>query len=339
MKRKMVALATATTLVLSMPLAALAAPAKKETICHIPPGNPANAHTITIGTKAVSSHMANHGDTRGACPDQPNRPPEADAGDDVCVLFGEPVTLDGSESSDPEGEELTYQWKIERAPQGSAATIGDATAATTPFNPDMLGHYKIELAVSDGERSDEDRVMVGVTMKVTLDSELYVVAAGESIPASIMLEGPAPAGGAEVHLTLTPAPVEESETPAEAHVALVENGEAVSSITIGAGEDGADFFVVGDELGSVTLAVQIGSDFCNRQDTAEVVVADSFIEAISIHIDEDLERLAADLEKLLEAGLAADPDFESSSWWMMLTDALISLGILIDDILDVIKGF
>ena len=36
------------------------------TICHIPPGNPANAHTITVGQPALNAHL-NHGDTIGPC--------------------------------------------------------------------------------------------------------------------------------------------------------------------------------------------------------------------------------------------------------------------------------
>lgn len=40
----------------------------KVTICHIPPGNPANAHSITVGSPAVRAHLA-HGDSLGACPD------------------------------------------------------------------------------------------------------------------------------------------------------------------------------------------------------------------------------------------------------------------------------
>jgi len=39
---------------------------KKETICHFPPGNPSNAHTITIGISALPAHIA-HGDTIGPC--------------------------------------------------------------------------------------------------------------------------------------------------------------------------------------------------------------------------------------------------------------------------------
>jgi hypothetical protein len=39
----------------------------KVCICHIPPGNPSNAHTICIGEPAVAAHIANHGDYLGEC--------------------------------------------------------------------------------------------------------------------------------------------------------------------------------------------------------------------------------------------------------------------------------
>lgn len=39
---------------------------KKVTICHIPPGNPSNAHTISVGASALDAHLA-HGDTEGEC--------------------------------------------------------------------------------------------------------------------------------------------------------------------------------------------------------------------------------------------------------------------------------
>ena len=38
----------------------------KVTICHIPPGNPGNAKTITISESALAAHLA-HGDYLGAC--------------------------------------------------------------------------------------------------------------------------------------------------------------------------------------------------------------------------------------------------------------------------------
>lgn len=62
---------------------------KKTTICHVPPGNPANAHTICIGNAAVEHHLKNHDDYLGACkvenpcppppPEMPPPPPETPA--------------------------------------------------------------------------------------------------------------------------------------------------------------------------------------------------------------------------------------------------------------------
>jgi hypothetical protein len=47
---------------------------KKVTICHVPPGNPSNAHTITVGVSALPAHLA-HGDKQGECPPKPPKPP------------------------------------------------------------------------------------------------------------------------------------------------------------------------------------------------------------------------------------------------------------------------
>ena len=38
----------------------------RVTICHVPPGNPNNAHTIIVNAKAVPAHLA-HGDACGPC--------------------------------------------------------------------------------------------------------------------------------------------------------------------------------------------------------------------------------------------------------------------------------
>lgn len=40
----------------------------KVAVCHFPPGNPDNFHTIVVGAGAVGAHLA-HGDTEGPCED------------------------------------------------------------------------------------------------------------------------------------------------------------------------------------------------------------------------------------------------------------------------------
>lgn len=52
---------------------------RKTTICHVPPGNPANRHTLCIGNAAVDAHLDHHDDILGPCESEP---PCDDPGDD-----------------------------------------------------------------------------------------------------------------------------------------------------------------------------------------------------------------------------------------------------------------
>ena len=71
---------------------------KKVLICHIPPGNPENAHTICVGAPAVSAHEEHHGDPVGACDDG------AEDGDDGT---GDDGTGDDGTGDDGTGDDGT----------------------------------------------------------------------------------------------------------------------------------------------------------------------------------------------------------------------------------------
>jgi hypothetical protein len=95
--------------------------------------------------------------------DDVNAPPVADAGDDAQGFVGDPVTLDGSGSDDPEGDPLTFAWALINKPAGSGATLDDATFEMPGFTPDLLGDYTAQLIVNDGELDSEpDTVTITV---------------------------------------------------------------------------------------------------------------------------------------------------------------------------------
>ena len=70
-RRRALRLFAGTAIAALIPSRALAQ-SKMVTICHVPPGNPANAHTITVGEAAAQRHLEQHpGDTMGSCQTSP----------------------------------------------------------------------------------------------------------------------------------------------------------------------------------------------------------------------------------------------------------------------------
>ena len=79
--------------------------------------------------------------------------PIAHAGPNQSVKVGTQVTLDGSASSDANGDVLKPQWTFSTTPTGSAAVLGNPTSLHPSFVPDQVGVYVVTLVVSDGSLS------------------------------------------------------------------------------------------------------------------------------------------------------------------------------------------
>jgi RHS repeat-associated protein len=79
-----------------------------------------------------------------------NSPPVANAGPNQTLLAGTQVSLDGSKSTDVDGDTLTFRWAISSKPANSTAVLSDSTAVTPTFFADQLGTYVVQLIVNDG---------------------------------------------------------------------------------------------------------------------------------------------------------------------------------------------
>ena len=79
-----------------------------------------------------------------------NTAPVANAGPNQTVAIESTIQLNGSGSTDVDGDSLTYRWSILSAPAGSTAALSSTTIVNPTFVADVPGSFVVQLIVNDG---------------------------------------------------------------------------------------------------------------------------------------------------------------------------------------------
>jgi hypothetical protein len=126
----------------------------------------------------------------------PNRPPVANVGNYIVVEEGTPVVLDGTASTDADGDPLTFEW---RQTSGPAAELSDPSAVAPSFVAPLVAQHTMLVfgaRVSDGQAASEDNV--GVVVKNVVLPGGPVARAGADVQVvegdAVQLDGSASVG-------------------------------------------------------------------------------------------------------------------------------------------------
>ncbi|MFA5772701.1 MAG: PKD domain-containing protein [Thermoplasmata archaeon] len=97
-----------------------------------------------------------------------NNPPAAEAGADQIVEANTSAALNGTASSDPDGDTLSYKWTQDSGP---AINISNPNVAKIIITPTIVGNYTFTLTVNDGKADSSDSVAIAVVSLLDTDND------------------------------------------------------------------------------------------------------------------------------------------------------------------------
>ncbi|MCB9666232.1 MAG: hypothetical protein H6732_19135 [Alphaproteobacteria bacterium] len=167
-----------------------------------PPEQRAPFEDPDAGKGRDTSDTSDSGGRIGRDDQTPNQPPRA-----VIVrprsdlVVGDDVVLDGTPSTDPDDDPLTWAWELTEKPTGSKASILNASRSIGDLSFDRAGRYVVRLTVDDGRANDSADVALnvatgnrrptadaGLDQSVTVNTTVYLSGAGSTDPDGDELE-------------------------------------------------------------------------------------------------------------------------------------------------------
>jgi trimeric autotransporter adhesin len=186
-----------------------------------------------------------------------NTAPVAAAGPNQSVPAGSQVLLDGSGSSDSDGDPLTYSWSFNSRPAGSGATLSAAATVSPAFAADVAGTYVLQLIVNDGFANSAPSTVTVVAgiRTITLTPNPLTLAPNESAVLTVTLGSPAGSGGQVVHLSSDNASV----AGVQASVTIPEGLTGANATVTGGGTGTAGITATGTGYSAGTATVNVVS--------------------------------------------------------------------------------
>jgi hypothetical protein len=96
------------------------------------------------------------------------------AGVDQDAVPDQTIYLDGSGSSDPDGQGLSYSWTVSSRPDGSTSQLSNPATMSPTLLADLAGDFTLCLTVTDADSciSEPDCMTITVAPQVSLHIEL-----------------------------------------------------------------------------------------------------------------------------------------------------------------------
>ena len=129
-----------------------------------------------------------------------NLPPNVNAGPDKTVFVNQNVTLDGSGSTDSDGDDDFLTDELWTLLSGPPITIADATEEIASFVPTQTGVYQFQLDMSDGIDSASDTVIITVVEPQRVSDGLQALYTFEEGSGTLVndISGVAPAANLDI---------------------------------------------------------------------------------------------------------------------------------------------
>ena len=142
------------------------------TVNEVSQSNETQANGLTESTEDTTNETSTERDTGTSALEQPNQPPNANAGNDQNVEVNTQVNLDGSKSSDQDGEIVSYKWEQTGGPE---IDLKQSDAQTASFDvpesaADSTLTFKLTV-VDDKDASDPDEVTVEIGSAVNNEAQ------------------------------------------------------------------------------------------------------------------------------------------------------------------------